>query len=103
MSSLAFGLLAGQAQSATQLNTPVSVPVDRVSLPTSHKFALDAAIWRDSARPADSLLIVAAGEGGLEIHDLSGNRVASFEDVEVGFVEVPDQPSLPEALNKLVL
>jgi 3-phytase len=103
MSSLAVGLLAGQVQSATQLNTAISVPVDRVSLPTSHKFALDAAIWRDPVRPADSLLIVAAGEGGLEIHDLSGNRVASFADVEVGFVEVPDRPGLPEALNKLVL
>ncbi|HEY5759271.1 MAG TPA: phytase [Steroidobacter sp.] len=103
MTSLAFGLLAGQAQSATQQNAAVSVPVDRTTLPTSHKFALDAAIWRDSAQPADSLLIVAAGEGGLEIHDLAGKRVAAFEDVEVGFVEVPDHANLPEALSKLVL
>lgn len=101
--SLAFGLLAGQAQSATQQNPAVSVPVERGTLPTSHKFALDAAVWRDSARPTESLLIVAGGEGGLEIHDLAGKRVASFEDVEVGFVEVPDRPGLPETLNKLVL
>lgn len=101
--SLAFGLLAGQAQSATQQNPVVSVAVERSTPPTSHKFALDAAVWRNSARPADSLLIVAAGEGGLEIHDLAGKRLAAFEDIEVGFVEVPDRPGLPEALNRLVL
>ncbi|MFC4313727.1 phytase [Steroidobacter flavus] len=100
LSSLAMGLLAWQAQSATQQNAAVSVPVERTTLPTSHRFALDAAVWRN---PARSLLMVAAGEGGLEVHDLAGQRVATFADVEVGFVEVPDRPALLEALNKLVL
>jgi 3-phytase len=98
--SLALGLLAWQAQSATQQNAAIDVPVDRTTLATSHKFALDAAVWRD---PARNLLIVAAGEGGLEIHDLAGQRVATFGDVEVGFVEVPDRSALPATLNKLVL
>ena len=101
--SLVLGLLGWQAQSATQQNPAVSVPVDRTTQPTSHKFALDASVWRDPAQPANSLLIVAAGEGGLEIHDLAGQRVAAFDEVEVGFVEVPDRSSLPETLNKLVL
>lgn len=103
LSSLALSLLGWQAQAATQQNPAISVPVDRTTQPTSLKFALDAAIWREPAQLDDSLLIVAAGEGGLEIHDLGGRRVAAFETVEVGFVEVPDQSSLPPALNKLVL
>ncbi len=100
LTSLALGLLAWQAQSATPQNAAVSVPVDRTTLATSHKFALDAAVWRE---PTRSLLMLAAGEGGLEIHDLAGQRVAKFEDVEVGFVEVPDRARLPETLNQLVL
>ncbi|GFE85932.1 phytase [Steroidobacter agaridevorans] len=103
LTALALGLLAWQAQSSTQQNPAISVPVDRTTQPTSHKFALDAAVWRDPAQPANSLLIVAAGEGGLEIHDLAGQRVAAFAEVEVGFVEVPDRSSLPQGLNKLVL
>lgn len=103
LSSLVFGLLTCQAQSATEQDPAVRVPVDRVTQPTSHKFALDAAVWRDPAQPTNSLLIVAAGEGGLEVHALSGERVAAFEEVEAGFVEVPDRSSLPEALNKLLL
>lgn len=103
LTSVVLGLLAWQAQSATQQNPAVSVPVDRTTQPTSHKFALDAAVWRDPTQPANSLLIVAAGEGGLEIHDLAGRRVAAFEEVEAGFVAVPDRSRLPQALNKLVL
>jgi 3-phytase len=103
LSSLVLGLLGWQAQSAPQRLPASSVSVDRTTQPTSHKFALDAAVWRDAERPANSLLMVAAGEGGLEIHDLAGRRVATFEDVEVGFVEVPDRLDLPQTLQKLVL
>lgn len=79
------------------------VPVDRTTQPTSHQFALDAAVWRDATRPENSLLILAAGEGGMEIHDLAGVRLAAIETIEVGFVEVPDQRGLSDELDQLVL
>lgn len=103
LTSIVAGLLGWQAQSATQQPPAVNVPVDRTTQPTSLKFALDAAVWREPSHPEKSLLIVAAGEGGLEIHDLAGRRVAAFEDVEAGFVAVPDDSSLPSTLHKLVL
>jgi 3-phytase len=102
LTSVVLGLLGWQAQSATAPPAN-SAPVDRTTQATSHKFALDAAVWRDPAQPGNSLLIVAAGEGGLEVHDLNGQRLAAFAEVEVGFIEIPERSSLPQTLNKLVL
>ena len=50
--------------------------------------AIDSALWLDAQQPASSLLLVSGGEGGLEIDDLSGKRIARFESLEVGFVEI---------------
>ena len=101
--SIALALLGCHAQAATQQNAAIHVPVDRSTEPTSHRFALDAAVWRDATQAGGSLLILSAGEGGLEIHDMMGKRVATFDAIEAGFVVVPDHPALPQSLNQLVL
>jgi 3-phytase len=55
---------------------------------TFRKSATDSALWLDPQDGAKNLLLVTGGEGGLEIDDMSGKRVARFESLEAGFVEV---------------
>jgi len=56
--------------------------------PIFHKSASDAAVWIDPADASRSLLLVSGGEGGLEMNTLAGERVARFETLEAGFVDV---------------
>lgn len=70
---------------------PAEPPVISARLATVATFrhaASDAAVWIDPADPARSILLVAGGEGGLEMNDLTGARVARFEALEAGFIQV---------------
>ena len=81
------GGLAGQA-SAPQ---PAQLPAIAARLATEVTFrhaANDAAVWVDAANPAGSILLVSGGEGGLEMNDLSGKRLARVETLEAGFIDV---------------
>ena len=75
----------------------------RATEPTFHHSAVDAAVWRNEADPERSLLVVSAGEAGLELHDLAGKRLARFEAIEAGFVEAPQDEHLTAALQGLVI
>ncbi|HEY8509316.1 MAG TPA: phytase, partial [Steroidobacteraceae bacterium] len=93
VASLAFILVACSGRAADEGAGATGAPVRDVAaqLATADTFlrqANDAAVWIDPSDHAQSLLFVSGGEGGLEIHDLSGARVARFEPLEAGFVEV---------------
>jgi 3-phytase len=75
----------------TQGTPAAAAPVVAAQLATETTFrhaATDSALWRDPQDAGKSLLLVTGGEGGLEIDDLSGKRVARFESLEAGFVDV---------------
>jgi 3-phytase len=91
-----------QTDAATS-NSPAVIAATRTSEPTFWKQANDAAVWRNAADPEQSVLLVSAGEAGLELHSLGGKRLARFETIEAGFVEVPDASGLPAAFKGLVL
>lgn len=88
---------------AATAKEPAVIAATRATEPTFWKQANDAAIWRDAADAEQSVLFVSAGEAGLELHALSGKRLARFETIEAGFVEVPDSSGLPPAFKGLVL
>lgn len=96
--SLALILVAcsGGAADEGAKATGAQVPTVAAQVATTETFvrqANDSAVWVDPSDHAKSLLFVSGGEGGLEIHDLLGARVARFVAVEAEFVEV--QPSVP--------
>jgi 3-phytase len=68
-----------------------AVPTVAARLATETTFrhsAGDSALWRDAQDPSKNLLLVTAGEGGLEVDDMGGKRVARFEALEAGFVDI---------------
>lgn len=77
----------GKAQDAPAAATP-AVVAKLATETTFRQSATDSALWLDAQDPGKSLLLVTGGEGGLEIDDLSGKRVARFESLEAGFVDV---------------
>lgn len=77
----------GKAQDAPATATP-AVVAKLATETTFRQSATDSALWLDAQDPGKSLLLVTGGEGGLEIDDLSGKRVARFESLEAGFVDV---------------
>lgn len=77
----------GDAREA-QAAAPATVTAKLATEPTFRRSATDSAAWLDAREPDKSLLFVTGGEGGLEIDDLSGKRVARFESLEAGFVDV---------------
>ena len=77
----------GSAQNAAAAEAP-AIAARLATETTFRHAAIDSALWLDAQQPGNSLLLVSGGEGGLEIDDLSGKRVARFESLEVGFVEI---------------
>lgn len=77
----------GSAQKAEAAEAP-AVAARLATETTFRHAAIDSALWLDAQQPGSSLLLVSGGEGGLEIDDLSGRRIARFESLEVGFVDV---------------
>ena len=77
----------GSAQNAEVAEVP-AIAARLATEKTFRHAAVDSALWLDAQQPGNSLLLVSGGEGGLEINDLSGKRVARFESLEVGFVDV---------------
>lgn len=81
----------GDAPGAAKDAPAAAIPAVAAKLATETTFrqsATDSALWLDAQDPGKSLLLVTGGEGGLEIDDLSGKRVARFESLEAGFVDV---------------
>jgi 3-phytase len=77
----------GSAQNAEVAEAP-AIAARLATEKTFRHAAVDSALWLDAQQPGNSLLLVSGGEGGLEINDLSGKRVARFESLEVGFVDI---------------
>lgn len=71
-----------------QTATPPSVAARLATQPTFRQAAKDAAIWVDPTDAARSVLLVSGGEGGLEMNDLTGARLARVEALEAGFIQV---------------
>lgn len=93
VSALAVTLTAcnGDARDTEHSGPATAVATVAARLATETTFrhsATDSALWIDPREPGASLLLVTGGEGGLEIDDLAGKRVARFESLEAGFVEV---------------
>lgn len=82
---------------------PASVTAALATAETFRKYANDAAVWIDGADPSKSLLVVSGGEGGIEIDDLSGARVARFEAIEAGFVEIRQAVDVSDERLDLVI
>lgn len=57
----------------------------------------------DPANPENSILFLAGGEGGLELHDLRGTRLARFEGIEAGFIEVRQQLKLTQPADLVIV
>jgi 3-phytase len=83
--------------------TPSVVAAQRATEPTHRRYAVDAAVWRDEKNPERSVLVVSAGEAGLELHDLAGERLARFDAIEAGFVETARNTRLSGSLDGLVV
>ncbi len=89
-----FGLFLGACSreasetAAPHAAKPASVAARLATAPTFRQASSDAAVWIDPADASRSLLLVAGGEGGLEINDLTGARVARLESLETGFLDV---------------
>ena len=55
---------------------------------------VNTAFWTDPADPDRSLILGAAGEGGLELYHPDGRRAGNHSGVEAGFVSVVDEVTL---------
>lgn len=82
------GAAPGGAHDAGAAAAAPAVTARRATEPTFRHGATDSAVWLDAQDPGKSLLLVTGGEGGLEIDNLAGKRVARFESLEAGFVDV---------------
>jgi 3-phytase len=79
--------VSGDAQVAPA--AAASTIAARLATETTFRHAAnDSALWLDAEQPGNSLVLVSGGEGGLEVDDLSGKRVARFESLEAGFVDI---------------
>ena len=56
--------------------------------PTAMDGANDPAIWVNREDPEQSLIVASGLEGGIEVYDLSGGRIAEVTDRPVTFVDV---------------
>jgi 3-phytase len=83
-----------------------AIPVIAAKLATVQTFrqaASDSALWRDAADPQKSLLLLSGGEGGLELHDLSGARLARFETIEANFIDMRQEVTLGTTSRDLAI
>src|SRR5688572_11747287 len=78
----------GSGAQEAEAAAPPAIAARLATEKTFRHAAVDSALWLDAQQPGNSLLLVSGGEGGLEINDLSGKRVARFESLEAGFVDV---------------
>ena len=82
------GDASGVKQEAPAAAAAATVTARLATETTFRRSATDSALWIDAQDASRNLLLVTGGEGGLEINDLAGKRVARFEELEAGFVEV---------------
>ncbi|MGH8166782.1 MAG: phytase, partial [Woeseiaceae bacterium] len=68
-----------------------------------HGGAVNAAFWMDPRGEHGSLILVAAGIGGLDFHSPDGERVGNFSEVEAGFVSVLESIELGGTAAPLVV
>ena len=68
-----------------------------------HGGAVNAAFWTDPRHGGRSLVLVAAGIGGLDFHTPDGERVGNFSEVEAGFVSVLESIELGGTASSLVI
>ncbi|HWM28748.1 MAG TPA: phytase [Woeseiaceae bacterium] len=68
-----------------------------------HGGAVNAAFWTDPRSGGRSLILVAAGIGGLDFHTPDGERVGNFSEVEAGFVSVLESIELGGTASPLVI
>ena len=80
------GDAANVKQQAPAAATPVAARLATEA--TFRRSATDSALWIDAQDASRNLLLVTGGEGGMEIHDPAGKRLARFESLEAGFVDV---------------
>lgn len=92
-----------QSQSQSQADGAPAVAARLETAATFRHFASDAAVWVDPVDASRSLLLVSGGEGGLEINDLSGARVARLDSIEAGFVDVRQNVAAGDARLDLVI
>jgi 3-phytase len=76
------------AEQNAEAAAPAAIAARLATQTTFRHAANDSALWLDAQQPGNSLLLVSGGEGGLEMDDLSGKRVARFESLEAGFVDI---------------
>ena len=81
------GDVVGVEQAAPMAAAPTVTAKLATEITFRHS-ANDSALWVDPHDASKSLLLVTGGEGGVEIHDMSGKRVARFESLEAGFIDV---------------
>jgi 3-phytase len=82
---------------------PTVIAPELASEPTYRHAANDSAVWRHETDPQQSLLLVTGGEGGLELQDLAGKRLARFETIESDFVDVRQDVAIGGAPRDLVI
>ena len=92
VSALAVTLTACNGVATSVDHSPAAAPVTvaaRLATETTFRHsATDSALWLDSQDPGKNLLLVTGGEGGVEIDDMAGKRVARFESLEASFIDV---------------
>jgi 3-phytase len=108
MTSIGCLLLAAcdretQAPQAAPSSAPPAVAATLQTAVTFRHSASDAAVWVDPTDPGRSLILVSGGEGGLEMNDLSGARVARIESLEAGFLDVRQNVGSAEGALDLVI
>jgi 3-phytase len=81
------GAAPGEKQEAAAA-AAATIPAQRATETTFRHSATDSALWLDTQDASKNLLLVTGGEGGFEIDDMAGKRVARFESLEAGFVDV---------------
>lgn len=68
--------------------TSVAVAAKAETTPTEQDGANDPAIWIDAAAPQNSLILGSAGEGGMEIYSLDGERLQTIGGPQVTLIDV---------------
>lgn len=91
---------AAASQAAAE---PATVAARLATAATFRQAASDAAVWIDPADATRSMLLVAGGEGGMEINDLTGARIARLESLEAGFIDVRSDVSTGDGPLDLVI
>lgn len=105
MTGLAASAPSGAAPQGAMASTDATkvIAARRATVPTFRQAASDAAVWVDPADPSRSILLLSGGEGGLEMNDLSGARLARIESLEAGFIDVRQNVASDQGAIDLVI